>query len=122
MYLKFQGRNGEKYNISVHRLIIITNKFHMARTRTIFGKIFSVSSPTPPYALEFIEVDDIIDGKALISRQEREKNSLEHFNGLKFASLEQVHDFIFYEHMAYSSIRFRIDVRDKLSPDVLATY
>lgn len=108
-HLQFLLQKYEKLQVRV-----ITNKFHFARTKSIFEHILSL--PEDPYSLknrmtiETVEVEDRgLTEEQSRARKEREKKSLagwESNTKPKLRSLRDVHEFIFGKHMAYSAKRF----------------
>jgi len=98
-------------------LLIITNEFHMERTKLIFDWIFGVqrtandnisNTPSSPYTLIYLACDDIgLSGKALRARQEHEQKG---FNNIRdriipqySSSLLDVWTFLNQKHDFYSS-------------------
>jgi hypothetical protein len=118
---------------SWRRLIVITNDWHMDRTRSIFETIFSLPlslpssyfSPSPRYTLEFIEVDSLLASPEILkARQEREKQSLHFFltNTKTFwRTFNELHQWIFTKHTAYASSRF-LSQAERLDEKTLQTY
>jgi len=108
------------------RLIIVNNEFHMGRTRAIFDKVFGLL-PVPifgAYNLEYVEVpNDGVEGEALASRKEREAKSTAGFkrNTANLKTLQQMHTFLFSDHLAYASKRLLKD-REPVDPKALQTY
>eukprot|EP00929_Paragymnodinium_shiwhaense_P059307 TRINITY_DN29702_c0_g1_i11.p1 TRINITY_DN29702_c0_g1~~TRINITY_DN29702_c0_g1_i11.p1 ORF type:complete len:129 (+),score=21.13 TRINITY_DN29702_c0_g1_i11:84-470(+) len=108
------------------RLVVVNNAFHLPRTKVIFEKVFSL--PPVPFAagydLSFVEVpDDGLEGEVLASRVERERTSTAGFikNTQAFATLRDMHRFLFVDHLAYSSKRLLKD-REPIDPKALSTY
>eukprot|EP00434_Breviolum_minutum_P032493 symbB.v1.2.028733.t1/scaffold3013.1/size65374/3 len=108
-----------------NRLLVISNAFHMPRTREIFLKVFDL----PPlqngkYSLDFREVpDEGVEPAVLESRRAREAKSLANFRekSISIASMQQMHDFLFQEHMAYASKRLMKD-REPVDPIIADSY
>lgn len=130
-----------------HELYVITNSWHMDRTRAIFDTVFSlcqydtflsgcylslflpdrVRSVLYPsaYSLQYIPVEHgMNDNTMLSSRISREAKSLDsfiHSTKKEWNTFEQMHQWIFTQHAAYATKRF--DMKQQvLSPEVLKTY
>lgn len=106
------------------RLLVISNAFHIQRTREIFLKVFDLPPLNRKYHLEFKEVpDEGIEPAVLEKRREREAKSLTNFRekSASIASMQQMHAFIFQEHMAYASARLTKD-REPVDPVVAESY
>ncbi|CAK0861070.1 unnamed protein product, partial [Prorocentrum cordatum] len=70
--------------VGLRRLAVVTNAFHMPRTKAIFEAVFSLSGPgqagASGYDLSFDEVPDTgVEAEALATRRAREMASLEGF-------------------------------------------
>jgi hypothetical protein len=83
------------------QLVVVTNSFHMPRTKSVFEKIFQMG-PFPQgnseYALRFDKVkDSSIDPSALKRRAEWERRQLQDFERVskQWTDLHDVHAFIF---------------------------
>lgn len=94
---------------SWRKLLIITSKFQMARTKAIYSWIFSLT-PMPQgsgYELQFEAVpDDCLESQTLEVRQRKEVESLHKFSIgplPKMRTLEDVHEFIFHGHSGYTA-------------------
>ena len=86
----------------MENLIIITSKFHMPRTKTIFNWLFSLSPLPIKYKLNFVEVSDTGINEQLIDiRIEKEKKSLIQLNNIK--NLSQFHSWLYTQHSAYAT-------------------
>jgi len=129
-----------KYN----KCIIITNNWHMPRVKEMFSYVFSLPDSISDSAsdsasvssidtskkveLEFIAVEDGLLDEHLLPRIEREKKSLLVFNTKiknKFHSLEELSQFIFTEHKAYSAseiIKDNNSLDEDVDAAILATY
>jgi uncharacterized SAM-binding protein YcdF (DUF218 family) len=114
---------------SWNNLAIVTNEWHMKRTKAIFEKVFSLSSlakPASAYHLEFVPVDDALPPEILSVRQQREAASLKTFmtdTRYQWNSLSDLHHWMFTSHTAYSSIRFtKTFVKESISKDISKTY
>lgn len=117
-----------------NRVVVITNKFHMPRTKAIFEWVFSLpltvdgdyghedtsgtssswlhssSSSFHPrnYDLTFVEAEDEgMTPEVLAGRTAKESQSLAKLPQTtnRVRSLRQLHSFVFSEHLAYSSTR-----------------
>ena len=93
-------------------LAVVTNRFHMPRTKAIFNWVFSLppveGGEAPRVLLSFFEADDTgIDAHVLALRREKEAKALEHLFGVieRVRSLRQLHMFVFNEHKAYAAVR-----------------
>ena len=93
------------------KMIVVTNNWHMDRTKAFFSKVFSLPKACLSLALE-IEYRSVAPGiegaEVLSSRIEREKKSLMFFQqetSSKFSSMEELHEFVFTQHSAYASSR-----------------
>ncbi|CAK9044172.1 Hypothetical protein SCF082_LOCUS25137 [Durusdinium trenchii] len=107
------------------KLLVINNAFHMPRTKEIFIKVFGLPPlPNGQYSLDFLEVpDEGVEPDALESRRAREAKSLASFRqrSASISSMQQMHAFLFTEHMAYSSKRLLKD-REPVDPKVAESY
>lgn len=107
-------------------LCVVTNEFHMPRTRAIFEKVFALA-PEPAfgrYNLTFVEVpNDGVAADALAARKEKEAQALPGFrnNTAGMVSMRDMHRFLFQKHMAYASGRLLRD-REPVDPKALSTY
>jgi len=107
-------------------ICVVTNEFHMPRTRAIFEKVFALA-PVPAlghYNLTFVEVpNDGVPADALAARKARESQSLAGFwnNTARMQSMRDIHRFLFQKHMAYASSRLLKD-REPVDPSALSTY
>lgn len=96
-------------------LVIITNSWHISRVRCIFDKIYGLAS-TPfstlkrnKYNIQYIAVDALLPESVLNLRLDREAKSLQKFieqTAPSWHTLQDVHQFMFQSHDAYSSKRF----------------
>lgn len=123
-------------------LYIITNDWHMDRSRSIFQYVFSLPDPkrrsgvgsffgldNNPYNLQFVSAaSGINDVSVLEKRRARERSSLVSFERNtvgRFSSLKDLHSFIFADHNAYASTRVTqkdYHNAETVDPEVLATY
>jgi len=111
-------------------LYIVTNEWHMPRTRAMFQHVFGLPSETTtmclaraPPKLHFIEVAAGLEPALLEVRRQREQASLAAFEAGKdaYSDLEQLHAYMFTQHAAYAASRLT-HARVPLDKDVLATY
>lgn len=113
------------------KLIVLTNDWHMPRTRAIFSHVFGLprragghSALKRKFELSFIAVEAGLGPDFLQARVTREAASLETFvqrTKTLFSSMRELHDYIFEKHGAYASSRL-LQARPPLSPAVLASY
>jgi hypothetical protein len=95
------------------RLLVVTSKFHMPRTRAIFETIYALPAQegtASPCRLEFAETADVgIAADDLAARVTKETRDLERWkancNRLAFTSLQDVHRWLFSEHDCYAAGR-----------------
>jgi hypothetical protein len=96
--------------MELHRLAIITNEFHMTRTKFIFDWIFSLTNSTEErcekYKIDYFTVNnqDMTD-EQLVARIEKERLACEDLK-LKIQrirNLSQMAQFLFIEHGAYKA-------------------
>lgn len=95
------------------RLLVVTSKFHMPRTRAIFESLFRLPARdgfASPYHLEFAETPDTgIAPDDLAARVAKETRSLEQWKAntdrLRFRTLQDVHRWLFSEHDCYAAGR-----------------
>ncbi len=90
------------------KICIITSDFHMPRTEAIFRWVYGLDDPGNSYQLIFESVPDTgIPDKALEARVEKERKSLIQFEDTRnrIHSLQQLHDWMYSEHAAYSVYR-----------------
>jgi uncharacterized SAM-binding protein YcdF (DUF218 family) len=123
-------------------LYVVTNEWHMARTKAMFQHVFDLPLETittttttssnrcsamcpvrAPPKLHFIEVGSGLDPALLKVRRAREQVSLAAFEAGKhaYSDLEQLHTYMFTQHAAYATSRLT-HARAPLDKDVLATY
>ena len=96
--------------MKLHRLAIITNEFHMDRTKLIFNWIFSLSDtakePCVIYHMEYIAVhnQDMTD-EQLIARIDKERLACDDLKlkVQRITNLSQMAQFLFIEHGAYQA-------------------
>ena len=84
-------------------LTIVTSEFHMPRTRAIFDVVFALDCASAPYCLRYVAASD--DGLApdmLALRREREGKSLASWQQHRFASLAELHAWLYGGHACYA--------------------
>ena len=118
----------------LRELHVITNDWHMDRTKTIFNYVFSLpfnylssslrSHALNPYILFFYAVDSGLSSLIHEERVKREKISLQTFNRdtkLAFKDINDMRDWIFQKHSAYSTSRLNSKA-EKIDPMLLKSY
>lgn len=109
----------------INRMIVITNNWHMERTKALFDLVFqSWSIFEPKVNLEYIEVDSALEPDVLAIRQEKERQALESFKKQVkpiIKSLQDLHQYMFKDHLAYSTKRL-LGTRKPIDPKLLETY
>jgi uncharacterized SAM-binding protein YcdF (DUF218 family) len=118
--------------LGIRNLVIVTNKWHLARTEAIFDIVFSLEPVPPPicrgpptYEIDLIAVEDGLPANQLTSRRDREASSLAAFRRtapLWGHSMAGLHTWLFTQHSAYAVKRHVDDMPSALDPAVLATY
>ena len=115
------------------KLIVVTNEWHMDRTKALFNHVFSLPTTTSliskffkrKYHIEYVPVGSgIADENLLKVRREKETASLQTFEKSvkhEFNSLLTLHDWIFTQHKAYATSRHSNKV-DSINPELLKTY
>jgi hypothetical protein len=111
-----------------YRLAVITNDFHMARTKLIFDWVLSLTNSTEDrctkYHIDYFTVDnqDMTD-EQLLARIDKERVACEDvkLKTEKITNLSQMSKFLFIEHGAYKakSLHSR---RSQLDPVTTSTY
>ena len=110
------------------RMIVVTNDWHMDRARAYFDTVFSLPrgcSTNSDLEIEYQAVGPGLEGDVLRSRIEREKESLRNFMDVtrsEFSDMEELHEFLFTRHMAYSSSRLLLRDHDEIDPKVKQSY
>jgi uncharacterized SAM-binding protein YcdF (DUF218 family) len=102
------------------RLLIITSRFHMARTEVIFRWIYGLN--TAAYDLQFAaSADDGVSAEALSARHAKETTSLQSVELLcrRLTSLRALAAWLFTEHKQYQPVRERHGTD---SAESMATY
>lgn len=112
-----------------HKLLVITNDFHMNRTAAIFDWIFALSSDTADsaatqaYELVYLASPDVgLSRDALLARHTREEASLANvhrYAATYRTSLAQVHHFLTTEHALYTA--HTLVERGRAGPNVETT-
>lgn len=94
------------------KLLIVTNEFHMSRTRKIFDWIFSVPlQATPlslnsPYKLYYLESPNVgMASDVVTARKDREASSSKSVGRLSktYTTLRQVYEFLTQDHSLYTA-------------------
>ncbi|CAF0735159.1 unnamed protein product [Rotaria sp. Silwood1] len=96
--------------MQLHRLAIITNEFHMPRTKLIFDWVFSLSNSTKDhcekYKIDYFTVNnqDMTD-EQLVARIDKERIACEDVKvkTQQITNLSQMAQFLFIEHGAYKA-------------------
>jgi hypothetical protein len=121
------------------KIVVITNNWHMDRTRRIFETVLNLPEkghnydarldrffPDKRYELSFEAVNSgISDESTLKARVDREKQSLESFEtnlANKWDSFQELHDWLFTKHEAYSSKRLLKPRSTVVNDALLKTY
>lgn len=119
--------------MGIKNVIVITNKWHMSRTKEIFNDILNL-----PYIkafsllslldnninIRYEEVSDGLEATILDLRIKREIRSLKNYmkdTKPKLVDMKSLHEFLFIEHTAYSSSRYVIDMKE-MDTNLLKTY
>lgn len=109
----------------INRMLVITNNWHMKRTKAIFDMVFqSWSIFEPSIKLEYIEVESALEPDILTVRKGKEESALKSFiKDVKptIKSLQDLHQYIFMKHMAYATKRL-LASRQPIDPKLLETY
>jgi uncharacterized SAM-binding protein YcdF (DUF218 family) len=123
-------------------LYVITNDWHMERSRAIFEYVFSLPDTSKlgllssifnldskMYNLNFVSAPSgIPDSNIVEKRRQRERQSLISFQSNtvgKFANLKELHSFMFVQHKAYASSRVTekdYHNMEAVDPELLKTY
>ncbi len=104
------------------RLLIVNSDFHMPRTQAIFRWVFELA-PQQGYTLEFEAVPNIgMEAADLAFRVARERESLESLHPVidSIRWLEQLHEFLFTRHGAYSAAA--LSEPREVSPELSRVY
>ena len=122
-----------------NKMIVITNDWHMPRTKAYFEAVFSLPSAASPIKnpnswlhqhshpdlqIEYEEVGPALQGDVLRARMDREQKSLQMFleqTKREFSNMEELHSFLFTKHKAYQSSRL-LEPHAKLDASVSKTY
>ena len=89
---------------SLTNILVITSDFHIQRAQAIFTTIFALC--------DLVKFQLSFDSSySNIIKSEKEKESLEKWreNSLKFKNLQDIHEFIFTNHNAYSIVKSHED-------------
>lgn len=97
-----------------YKIMIITSKFHMKRTKLLFEWIYHMVSDK--YQFIFKETSDDKYQNIVNYRKKREKDSIRNIkdnlqNNIK--NIKQFHKWFYTQHKAYSSKDFNIEIIDK---------
>jgi hypothetical protein len=110
------------------RLLIVTSRFHMARTEAIFRWVYSLNGiagdadAPSPYVLDFAaSADDGLSESALTVRRAREEASLRTVKAHRerITSFPALARWLFTEHSMYAALRGPIEVQ---VADLLRSY
>lgn len=122
-----------------NRMIVITNDWHMPRTKAYFDAIFSLPSTLssarsltswyfphshPDLQIEYDAVGPALQGDLLRSRISREQKSLHSFletTKHEFSTMEELHTFLYTKHKAYQASRL-LEPHAKIDSSVSQTY
>jgi hypothetical protein len=96
--------------MELHRLAVITNEFHMTRTKLIFDWIFSLTNSTKErcdkYQIDYFTVNNQnMTDEQLAARIEKESSACEDLKIKiqQMTNLSQVSRFLFIDHGAYKA-------------------
>jgi len=115
---------------NVRRLTVVTNRWHMPRTKAVFNKVFSMPhradsfygvwmdmlksacfwNPTWPYRILYEDVGDGMGAAAASTRRAAEDKRMHEFVNVtqhRFIDMEMMHDWMFIENEPYAV--WRID-------------
>ena len=114
--------------MELHRLAVITNEFHMARTKLIFDWVCSLTNSTKDrcekYHIDYFTVDnqDMTD-EQLVARIDKERLACDDLKIKieQITNFSQMAQFIFVEHGAYKSKCLHTR-RSQLDPLTTSTY
>jgi uncharacterized SAM-binding protein YcdF (DUF218 family) len=115
----------------LRKMVVITNDWHMPRTRAIFDFVFSLPSHTgaasTPFEITYRAAPaGISDAHLLETRKSKEAGSLAYFEtsvapGIK--AMQEMHWWLFTKHGAYATSRLRqSSVAPAVSEELLKTY
>lgn len=104
--------------LSLKKLLIITSDFHMPRTERIFRWIYNLNPPTAGYDLHFTSVpDNEIDSNLLNIRKIKEEEGVKQLLQTieQVHSLQELHEWLFKQHTAYSVEPYRTTITGQVS-------
>ena len=114
--------------MALHRLAIITNEFHMPRTKLIFDWVFALTSSSKARCEKFTRDYFTVSNQGmtdeqLIARIDKESLACDDVKGkiLKLTNLSQMAQFLFVEHGAYKAKHLHAS-RSQLDPVTASTY
>jgi uncharacterized SAM-binding protein YcdF (DUF218 family) len=116
--------------LNLKTIAVINNKWHMPRTKAVFGHVFSVPAkpglPSPRYSLEFFAVDHHLPEPILSARLEKETKATPKFSvgsdwQRRTSSMQSLHTWVHQENTAYAVKRLLVD-RKPLDPELLKSY
>lgn len=112
-------------------LAVVNNRFHMPRTRAVFGHVFRVpptseSEPEAAYELEYYEVEDHLPADVLQARLRKEAKSTPVFAEggswrAQTRTLRELAGWLWRENTAYATKRL-LEERLPPDPEVLKSY
>eukprot|EP00934_Nitzschia_sp_Nitz4_P002836 Nitzschia sp. Nitz4//scaffold137_size62074//47177//48067//NITZ4_006425-RA/size62074-processed-gene-0.95-mRNA-1//-1//CDS//3329535730//2826//frame0 len=93
------------------RILIITNEFHMTRTKAIFDWVFGLpaadTSRPPSYQLYYLSSPDVgLSHEAIEARQQREEQSATNVRenlAKKYNTMSKLWNFLHHEHALYTA-------------------
>ena len=115
---------------ALRKLVVINNRFHMPRTRAVFGHVFRIpprdGQPEAAYEVDYVEVEDRLSAEVLEVRLQKEAASLPKFVAggpwqTSTPTLRQLHEWVHMENTAYASSRLG-EERAPIDPALLKSY
>lgn len=115
----------------LRRLVVVTNDWHMPRTRAIFDHVFSLPAvlggPAPKYDIQYrAALAGVEDERLLALRVEKEGRALTEFSSDVapfLRSVQEMHGWVFLQHGAYHTARLQKPVENSALPsELLKTY
>ncbi|MFH1978484.1 MAG: YdcF family protein [Candidatus Aenigmatarchaeota archaeon] len=90
--------------MGLKNILVVTSKFHMTRTKSIFKWIFNLEPLRVKYKIDFLESDDGMRANLTKLKHERERSRLNQIKERqkRIKTLLQLHEWLFTEHDAYS--------------------